>query len=76
LDDQQPLIHRTLNALEARLPSSHFFRANRSQIINLRWIAQLEDYFAGGLCATLREGQEKVEISRRRAQEFRARSSL
>ena len=75
-DDQQPLIHRTLNALEARLPASHFFRANRGQIINLRWIEHLEDYFNGGLCATLRAGQEKIEISRRRAQEFRARSSL
>src|SRR5207245_2000692 len=33
-----PLIYRSLSAIEERLNPTVFFRANRSQIINLRWI--------------------------------------
>lgn len=74
--NESPLIYRTLNALEGRLPAPPFFRANRSQIINTRYITSVEDYFAGGLCVTLKDQAEKVEISRRRAQEFRQQASL
>ncbi len=74
--NEAPLIHRTLNALEARLPAPPFLRANRSQIINTRYITSVEDFFAGGLCVTLRDHSEKIEISRRRAQEFRQQASL
>jgi len=74
--NESPLIYRTMNALEARLPAPPFFRANRSQIINTRCITSVEDYFAGGLCVTLKDQAEKIEISRRRAQEFRQQTSL
>jgi len=68
--DHRPLIHRTLNELEQRLPVDAFFRANRKEIINLRFIDKIEPYFSGGLLVYLKSG-EKIEISRRQAIRFR-----
>ena len=70
------LVQRTLNALEARLPASMFFRASRGQIVNLRWIDRVDDWLGDRLRATLRGQGETVEISRRRAAEFRRRCGL
>ena len=52
-----------------------FFRANRSQIINLRWVQSIRPWFSRGLRIKLRSGSE-VEISRRRSQQFRDFASL
>ncbi|MEO1655128.1 MAG: LytTR family DNA-binding domain-containing protein, partial [Bacteroidota bacterium] len=46
---EAPLIPRTLNYLESRLDERSFFRANRQQIINLRWIERIEPWFSGSL---------------------------
>jgi two-component system LytT family response regulator len=73
--DAQPQLFRSLNAMEERLDPKFFFRANRRQIINLSWISGIEPWFSGGLLVLLKGG-EKVEISRRQAQEFRDRMSL
>jgi len=70
LGDGQPLIHRSLSALEARLPSSLFFRANRSQLVNRLHIGKVEPWFSGSLKVTLTNGVE-LEFSRRQAQLFR-----
>jgi two-component system, LytTR family, response regulator len=72
---EAPMIYRSLAALEVRLPAPPFFRANRSQMINTKYIENLEDYFAGGICVTLLKG-EKIDISRRRAVEFWRYSAL
>ena len=72
---QKPMIYRSLNALEERLPASLFFRANRSQIINLHWIESIEPWFSGGLKLHL-GGNLEVEVSRRQALLFRERNSL
>jgi two-component system LytT family response regulator len=69
-EDQKPMIHRTLNDLESRLPQDAFFRANRKEIINLRKVEKIEPYFSGGLLIFLNSG-ERVEISRRQAIRFR-----
>ena len=45
--DAAPLLYRTLNSMEERLPPELFLRANRSQIINLRMIATAD------ICASL-----------------------
>ncbi len=74
-DDAQPQLFRSLIAMEARLNSRMFFRANRRQIINLSWIEKIEPWFSGGLLVELKGGV-KVELSRRQAQEFRERMSL
>lgn len=69
-EDNKPMIHRTLNDLESRLPSDAFFRANRKEIINLRKVDRIEPYFSGGLLVYLKSG-ERIEISRRQAIRFR-----
>ena len=73
--DEKPMIYRSLNALEVRLPGTLFFRANRSQIINVTLIETIENWFSGNLKARLRGGGE-VEMSRRQAALFRERASL
>jgi len=74
-DTAQPQLFRSLNAMEERLDSKYFFRANRRQIINLAWIDKIEPWFSGGLLVHLKGGA-KVELSRRQAQEFREKMSL
>jgi len=73
--DAQPQLFRSLNAMEARLDSRAFFRANRRQIINLSWIDRIEPWFSGGLLVHLKGGL-RVELSRRQAQAFREKMSL
>lgn len=74
-DQEQPLINRSLNRLEARLDERVFFRANRSQIINLKAVRAIHSWFGGRLMAEL-EGGREVTLSRRRARAFRDRMSI
>jgi len=74
-DENKPQLFRSLTAMEERLDSKSFFRANRKQVINLAWVEGIEPWFSGGLLVRLRGGL-KVELSRRQAQEFRERMSL
>ena len=74
-DDHKPQLFRSLTAMEERLDSKHFFRANRKQVINLAWVEDIEPWFSGGLLVKLKGGI-KVELSRRQAQDFRDRMSL
>jgi two-component system LytT family response regulator len=69
----QPQLARPLTVLEQRLDPALFFRANRSQIINLDFIEAVEVGVGGRLHVQLRDGPE-VEISRRQAQLFRRRA--
>ncbi|MCW1887859.1 response regulator [Luteolibacter flavescens] len=75
LEDGTPVIRRSLSVLESRLPGEYFFRANRSQIINLQHVQAVEPWFSGGLKLTLKGGAT-VELSRRQAKVFRERNSL
>jgi two-component system, LytTR family, response regulator len=68
--NDRPLIRRSLNALEEQLDAAVFFRANRRQMINLKWIQKVDMGVAGALLVTLRGGQD-VEISRRQAARLR-----
>jgi two-component system LytT family response regulator len=71
----QPLLGRSLTALEARLDPQQFFRANRRQIINLEFVIGVELGEGGRLHVQLRDGPE-VEISRRQARTLRTRTTL
>ena len=71
----KPFILRSLNALEERLDSKTFFRANRKYIVNMRWIEHIENWFNGGLRVTLKDG-EQIEVSRRQAAKFKELMSL
>ncbi len=74
-EQQQPLIARSLQQLEARLDTKVFFRANRQQIINLQWIAGIEPWFSNTLKISLRHGPG-VEVSRAQSGLFRELMSL
>jgi two-component system, LytTR family, response regulator len=73
--NRAPLFNRSLIALEQRLDPQHFFRANRSQVINLDFIANVDLGINGRLHVQLRGGPE-VEISRRQARLFRSQMSI
>jgi two-component system LytT family response regulator len=69
-DAKSPLLHKSLNQLEARLPEATFFRANRSQIINVNYIDNITPYFKSGLQVTLKN-KVQVEVSNRQAVRFK-----
>ncbi|HEU4625510.1 MAG TPA: LytTR family DNA-binding domain-containing protein [Steroidobacteraceae bacterium] len=71
----RPLFGRSLSALEAKLDPRRFFRANRQQIVNLDFIEAVDLGEGGRLHLQLRDGPE-VEVSRRQARLFRARSTV
>jgi two-component system LytT family response regulator len=72
---QRPLIRRSLNALETQLDPALFFRANRQEILNLKWIDKVDLGVGGGLSVTLRGGRA-VEMSRRQSGRLREILSL
>jgi two-component system LytT family response regulator len=74
-NDCKPLIYKSLNQIEDRLPHNLFFRANRQQIVNLQYIKNVDNWFNGKLKATLLSGAE-VEISRRQSALFKDMLSL
>ena len=73
--NNKPVLSRALTALEARLPADRFFRINRSQIVNLKCIENIEPWFSRSLRARLKGGIE-VEFSRRQALAFRETQGL
>jgi two-component system, LytTR family, response regulator len=72
---ERPLLGRSLAALELKLDPRRFFRANRGQIVNLEFIQDLEPGEGGRLHLQLRDGPE-IEVSRRQARLFRARTTV
>ncbi|WP_373496661.1 LytR/AlgR family response regulator transcription factor [Aquiflexum sp.] len=74
-DNNKPMIHKSLNALDERLDEKSFFRASRKHIINLSWVEAIEPWFNGGLVVTLKGG-DRIEVSRRQAARFKDLMSL
>jgi two-component system LytT family response regulator len=73
---ERPLLGRSLAALEQKLDARLFFRANRTQIVNLDFVVHVEVGEGGRLHLQLRDGSEEVEVSRRQARSFRARTTV
>jgi two-component system LytT family response regulator len=71
----KPLIYKSLNQVEERLPQHIFFRANRQQVINLQYIQSVDNALSGKLAALMQNGVE-VEISRRQSVLFKDMLSL
>lgn len=67
---ESPLIRRSLNDLEHRLATNTFIRANRVQILNMKWIDGVEIGAAGSLVVALRGGRS-VEMSRRQSERLK-----
>ena len=74
-EGQRPLIARTLSELEERLDAALFFRASRSHLVNLGWIARIVPWVNDGYRLELRDGHT-VEVSRRQARVLRERLEL
>ncbi len=73
--DQRPMLYKSLNQVEEKLPEKIFFRVNRQQIINMNHIKNVVPWFNGKLKLTMNNGEE-VEVSRRQSYIFKDRMSL
>ena len=73
--DKKPLIYKSLNKIESRLPDNHFFRVNRQQIVNLNHIKNITPWFNGKLKLTL-NNEIEVEVSRRQSLKFKQNLEL
>lgn len=66
-------IDRTLETLQAQLPASDFFRANRQFIISRRAVQEITVWFGSRLSLSLTvETPERIIISKARVPEFKA----
>lgn len=74
-DEHRPLLLRSLNQLEARLDPERFLRASRRQIVNLDFVTGIAPSPSGGMVLTLK-GDLKVDMSRRRAAQFKQLNGL
>ena len=74
-DQLSPLLHKSLQQLEDKLPPDLFFRVNRQQILNLTAIDKVHAYYKGGLLLELRGGR-RVDVSTRQAVRFKELLSL
>jgi len=73
--NNKPLLHKSLNYLEEKLPESHFFRANRQHIFNVEFIQNIQTYFNNALLVDLPRGH-KIEISQRQSVKFKERMGI
>ncbi|MBW8243474.1 LytTR family DNA-binding domain-containing protein [Muricauda oceani] len=74
-EDKKPMLYKSLNQVEEKLPEDSFFRANRQQIINTNYIENVVPWFNGKLKLTMKNGEE-VEVSRRQSYIFKDKMSL
>jgi two-component system LytT family response regulator len=68
--NHKPLIYKSLNHIESKLPEGLFFRTSRQQIINLKAIKKVFPYFKGTLKILLSNDKE-IEASRRQSSIFK-----
>ena len=73
--DKKPLLYKSLNQIEEKLPLDSFFRVNRQQIINTNYIDSVVPWFNGKLKLKMHNGDE-VEVSRRQSYIFKDKMSL
>lgn len=74
-EEERPMLYKSLNHVEEKLPEKYFFRANRQQIINTNFIQNVVPWFNGKLKLTMINGEE-IEVSRRQSYLFKDKMSL
>lgn len=73
--DKKPMLYKSLNQIEEKLPEDSFFRANRQQIVNTNYIKNVVPWFNGKLKLEMENGEE-IEVSRRQSYIFKDKMSL
>ena len=73
--DKKPMLYKSLNQVEEKLPEDFFFRVNRQQIINTNFIENVVPWFNGKLKLKMKTGDE-IEVSRRQSYIFKDKMSL
>lgn len=73
--DKKPLLHKSLNYLEEKLPDTHFFRTGRQHIINVDFIKNIHPYFNNALQVEMQNGA-KLEISQRQSVKFKEKMGV
>lgn len=73
--DKKPLLYKSLNQIEKKLPADVYFRANRQQIININHVNKVVSWFNGKLKIEMNSGNE-IEISRRQSNNFKDKLSF
>ncbi|MEL7269275.1 MAG: LytTR family DNA-binding domain-containing protein [Bacteroidota bacterium] len=74
-EDKRPLLYKSLNQIEEKLPNDLFFRVSRQQIVNTNFIQDIIPWFNGKLKLKMKNGEE-VEVSRRQSYIFKDKMSL
>ncbi|TMO60836.1 DNA-binding response regulator [Pseudoalteromonas aurantia] len=73
--DRAVSVYRTLANIAERLPEEPFFRANRSWLFNIHYIASLEQE-SGGTLEVILENKMSVSLSRAQTTAFKQRYKL
>lgn len=68
--NKKPLLHKSLNYLEEKLPDTHFFRAGRQHIINIHFIKNIHPFLNNTLQVEMQNGA-KIDISQRQSVKFK-----
>ncbi|MFM2360783.1 MAG: hypothetical protein RLY16_2776 [Bacteroidota bacterium] len=68
--NKKPLLHKSLNYLEEKLPATHFFRADRQHIININFIKNIYPFLNSSLQVEMQNGT-KIDISQRQSVKFK-----
>ncbi|UII78466.1 LytTR family DNA-binding domain-containing protein [Flagellimonas sp. CMM7] len=74
-EEKKPLLYKSLNQVEEKLPEQSFFRVNRQQIVNTNFIGNVVPWFNGKLKLQMKNGEE-IEVSRRQSYIFKDKMSL
>ncbi len=73
--DQKPMLYKSLQQVEDKLPQEQFFRVSRQQIVNIGFIREVIPWFNGKLKLSMQNGDE-IEVSRRQSYLFKDKLSL
>ncbi len=74
-ENNKPMLYKSLNQIEEKLPERSFFRVNRQQIVNTNFISNVVPWFNGKLKLTMKNGDE-IEVSRRQSYLFKDKMSF
>jgi len=69
-DDKKVFLKSSLNQLEKKLDEAVFFRINRAQIVNMRFVEKISTTLNGRIRITLKTG-EVLEVSERQSVKFK-----